>query len=75
MVTYSVILHLMVFWVIARWGHGPTHHLGDSELQLLCARHVSPLTRPSIGKHITAEAIMHEVVSAMKERNVLCSDC
>lgn len=40
-VTYSVILHLMVFWVIARWGHGPSHHLGGSELQLLCARHVS----------------------------------
>lgn len=40
-VIYSVVLHFMVFWVIARWGHGPSHHLGGSELQLLCERHVS----------------------------------
>lgn len=42
-VVYSVVLHFMVFWVIARWGHGPSHHLGGSELQLLCERHVSKL--------------------------------
>jgi len=37
-VAYGVALHLMVFFVIARWGHGSSHHIGGTELQLLCTR-------------------------------------
>jgi len=39
-VAYGVALHLMVFFVIARWGHGSSHHIGGTELQLLCTRMV-----------------------------------
>ena len=37
-VAYGVALHLMVFFVIARWNHGSSHHIGGNELQLLCTR-------------------------------------
>ena len=40
-VTYAVLLHLLIFYVIARWGHGPSHHISGSELQLLCSKSVS----------------------------------
>jgi hypothetical protein len=48
-VAYVVALHLMVFWVIARWGHGPSHHIGGTELQLLCTRQVGPSSPISCG--------------------------
>ena len=42
-VVYTLALHLLIFWVLARWGHGPSHHFGAAELQLLCARQVVKL--------------------------------
>lgn len=61
-VVYTVALHLLIFWVLARWGHGPTHHISGSELQLLCARHVGPA--PLKGFYTAHSALDTSVVYA-----------
>ena len=37
---YVVALHMLVFWVMARWSHrhADAGHMGAAELALLCQR-------------------------------------
>lgn len=39
-IVYSLALHALVFWVMARWSHNHAHNtqLGPAELSLMCQR-------------------------------------
>ncbi len=39
-IIYSLALHALVFWVMARWSHNHAHntHMGPAELALMCQR-------------------------------------
>ena len=39
-IVYSLALHALVFWVMARWSHNHAHNtqMGAAELALMCQR-------------------------------------
>ena len=49
-IIYSLALHALVFWVMARWSHNHAHNtqMGAAELALMCQRMSNALPGKSL---------------------------
>lgn len=58
-VIYSLTLHALVFWVMARWSHNQAHNteLGAAELALMCQRMSDALPRQHLHSRLLLQNI------------------